>query len=34
MIRREIRISLFMNDLTKVSQITSLDDAEIVPEQY
>ena len=32
MIRREIRSSLFMNDLTKVSPITSFGDAEIDPE--
>ena len=32
MIRREIRSSLFMNDLTKVSQIISLSDFEIDPE--
>ena len=32
MIRREIRSSLFVNDLTKVSPITSFGDAEIDPE--
>ena len=32
MIRKEIRSSLFMNYLTKVSPITSFGDAEIDPE--